>query len=286
MANIEIYDTYKQEFLYGDTRYSKTIWWNILSRVIKNLWIDVLFQFGFNKARIERMLDKGLLWWEVDLVSSIRAARANFEVRFTTIWEYKLLQNIFIFFSEYFYLKPVFMLTLHRWMKWMHVSALKKKSYSDIIFNTEYRPIIDRSLLNDWLMYLIAELYKMYQVDKDILAELVKTDISSSDTTARRIFFERFSYMKIDTHEWQFATILEKKSWGVQQIERIFNEIITTYRQHGINNIQQYVIQKTGFRKKVHWNHTFVNFAWTNALPNIYIQDLRTKFIQMKNNKK
>ena len=41
--------------------YSKGFGWNILSRIVKDLGVEVLFQFGVTKQRLNRMLDKGLL---------------------------------------------------------------------------------------------------------------------------------------------------------------------------------------------------------------------------------
>jgi len=277
---LTLHENQTNKFLYGDTRYSTFIGRNILSKVIKNLGVEVLFQFWFNKQRIERMLDKGLLGKEVDLVSSIRAARANFDVKFLKERERKLLQNVFLFFSEHFYIKPVCMLTLNKSLSWRHLSAIKKKSYEEVIFDGQYRPVIDRTAINDWLIFLIAELYKMSMISEEVTLKLLEEDVASDDSTPWRIFYERFSYMKLDTAKGCYATTLLKK-WKedlIKWIRSAFSLIQTEYRAHGINNVQDYVTQMSGHIRKKKRNHSYVNFAWHGKLPNIYLQSLRNQF--------
>jgi len=267
----------------GELRYSTLIWWNILSKVITNLWIDVLFQFGLTNQRVERMLSTWLTGWEVDLVSSIWASRSVIQGKYLKHREFDILNTILPERRQYFYLKPILMLTLRYQFAWRHFSALTKP-YDQILFTTDLRPIIDRTAFFDGLIFLLCELYKMYTIDANALIQLLRTNLSNDWCQSRKVFYNAFSYCKIDTHTWMWDTYIARQHEDkvlTDSIIHMYETIKPMFREQGIVNIQDYTKQMTGHLSIHKWNHQFHNFvSWRP--PNIMLQTLRSMFRAIK----
>lgn len=229
------------------------------------------------------MLTKGLLGGEIDLIWSIRTARGNFEVKYIKEREYLLLLKLINEFTNYFYLKPVFMLSLQPGFSGTLISSLKKaKPYDTFIFDGNYRNAIDRTQFYDALLFFIVELHKYYTIHEESAQELLTTDLFSDSTTPHRIFFERFSHMKLDSTQ-TVDTIIQKRKWALKRIKAIYPIIVQTHKDNGIANIQAYTKSMTWPILKKHWNHRYTNFSASGKLPNPLLIQMRTSFRAIHN---
>ena len=165
-------------------------------------------------------------------------------------------------FTEYWYLKPVFMLSLQPTFAGRHIAILKKRpNYEDIIFDGDYRPIIDRTLFYDAFIYYILELDKLNNINDTATTELLSVNLAHTANKPRRGFYNRFSYFKLDTSKGEYNTVLAKKKGGLDSIKAIARYIRTVHIQQGISNVQAYNKSMTGQILKKKHHHTFVNFA-------------------------
>ncbi len=167
-----------------------------------------------------------------------------------------------------------------------HIKVIKdRKPYEDIIFNGDYRPIIDRTLFYDAFIYYILELDKFYTINNTATIEMCSKNLAHTDNKPWRIFFNWFSYLKLESHSGNYETILAKKPGGFESLPRLANYIRTVHRQQGIANVQAYNKSMTGQILKKKFNHTFVNFSAHGKLYNPLLQSIRIEFFHINKKK-
>lgn len=170
------------------------------------------------------------------------------------------------------------MLALQPTFAGRHIAALKKKHpYKDIIFNGDYRAIIDRTLFYDAFIYYILEIDKYYNINNITTKELITYNLAQTNNKPRRIFFNWFSYLKVDSQP-SYKVILAKKQGGLEQLRLIAKYIRATHRNNGIANVQAYNKGMTGQIMKKKFNHSFPNFAAHGKLYNPLLHSMRLAF--------
>jgi len=224
------------------------------------------------------MLDKGILGWEIDLLAAIRWARGNFEIKYIKQREYGILTAIIPVFTDNMYLKPVMMLSLQPTFAGRHIAKLKANTaYQDMIFDSNNRAIIDRTLFYDAFIFYILELDKYIEIDETAAIKLMYADISHTNNSSRRIFFNRFSYMKLDSKA-EYKTKIAKKQNPAGIIRNLAKYIRSIYKSKGINYVQAYTKQMTGPIMKDKFHHKFTNFSASGKLPNPLLQSMKQYF--------
>lgn len=274
---------------FTNQKYSQIIGRNILARIIKHLGVDILYQFGLNNSIINRMIDKWVLGWEVDLLSQIWTNKDKIKKRFIHKWEFELFKDILFVFKEYFYLKPVMILWLSKWTTAFNNELnyfSKSTSYEQFMLSS-YRQLIDRTLLYDALIFYIVELYKLYEISKDNLYVLFTIDLSQTkvpNSNALLIYYYKYKDFTLDTRVKQLKTIIQKKEWAVSKLPILYSKIRDAYTAQWIGNIQQYCIDACWPIIIEYKNHKFVNFAHHykyNKLPCMILQNIRDSFVQI-----
>ena len=162
-----------------------------------------------------------------------------------------------------------------------HIATLKKGSiYKDIIFDGDKRPIIDRTLFYDAFIYYIIELDKLYSINNEAVIKICTENLAYTHSSAWRIFFNWFSYMKLDTHLASYQTIIAKKPRGFEPLQKIAQYIRAVHKDNGISNVQAYNKSMTGPIIKEKFHHRFVNFAAHGKLYNPLLQSMRQNFYE------
>ena len=278
-------------------KYSSLVWRTLLSKIIKECGVHILFQFGFESQIINRMITQWVLGGEVDILSQIYSNKDKFKAKFIYAWEYNLFKQIYSTRKTYFHSKPIAMLANYSSYKFRsrYVNRIvnEQMDYDTFIFYN-FQDTIDRTIIYDPLIYFIIELYKYYEIDKESLNILFTTDFSlynHKDLTSIKLYYYYFKDMKNDDEVKTLSTYIQKKSWAVELIPILYKLIRDEYNKQMITNIQNTCIDNTWVIVTEYHNHKFVNFAWhykiqwskygSSHIPCIFLQQLRDKFYEL-----
>jgi hypothetical protein len=284
MTNLTIAED-KMETLRQQRLYSNIIGKNLFNRIVKEFWLEILFQFGFNKNIIDRMVKKGLLGWEIDILAAIRENRENLRVKYTKRWEFDLFKWLLNKLLDTMYLKPVCMLSLFRTSdRWL--TKLTTMDYDKVMFDSKSnkRRLIDRTNVYDALIRFICELHEQQEkLTTQQFERLLEIDFSQSyDSTSPAgqlyIYFSSF-YL----HEPKRIQCKIQRKAGLSIIlPAIYSEIRKRYSEQGIGDIKKYCEIQCGPLKKIYHNLHYINFAMHGSyrykwifIPNHTIQSIR-----------
>ena len=270
-----------------DRQYSKVIGRKLLKRVKEELGDEVLVQFGVTKTILNRMIERGVMGWEIDILSAILVAKDMFKQKYLKRWEWELMKQVYPIFNQYFYMKPLMLLALHpesshryRWIK------LDNVGYEDIFWGDKWlRPFLDRKFIYDAMIYLICRLNHWYGVlGKEQLDEVLFKDfgtVHQDQPTPSGIFYSYFTECSIDSNSKLIRTVVAKSPNAYDVIKRLYVLIRTAFSEQCIGNIEDYTVNASGPKVETHWGQHLVNFAFhlkhsymDRLIPNIFLADL------------
>jgi len=272
-----------------ERKYSKLIGPKLLRRVVNELGNEVLVQFGFTKTLLNRMTRRGVMWWEIDLLSSILLAKDMFKQKYIKRWEWDLMKQVYPIYVDYFNLKPVLLLAMHP--EATHANRYSPKTianaeYEDIFWwDKKRRPFLDRTFIFDWMIYLICWLWKQYsKLGKQQVDELLARDpgtVHHKQPTPSGIFYDYFMGSVIDSNQKLCKVTIGKNDKWYHIIKELYQLVSWAFHKQMIGNIEDYVTVASGPKVKIHQNHCLVNFALHFKykymginIPNIYLADL------------
>lgn len=284
MANLTITED-KMETLRQQRLYSTIIGRNLLNRILKEFWIEILFQFGFNKNIIDRMVKKGLLGWEIDILAALWENRENLRVKYTKRWEFDLFKSLLTKLMDYMYLKPVCMLSLFRTSD-RGLAKLTTMDYDKAMFDSKSnkRWLIDRTNIYDALIRFICEMHEQQELlTPEQFEKLLNIDFAQwyDSTSPAGQLYTYFSSFYL--HEPKRIECKIQRKAGLSTIlAACYNEIRKEYSKQWIGDIKKYCEIQCGPSKKIHHNLHYINFAMHGSyrykwifIPNHTIQSIR-----------
>ena len=295
MSDLTITTGSKRTTVRNRRMYSSIIWKNLLHRIINHFGIEILFQFGFNTKIIDRMVSKGLLGWEVDILSALRKNRDNIQVKYLKRWEFELFQWLIPKYMALANLKPVAMLSVFRSSN-RDIVKLPKHDYAELMFNSKLnnRYLLDRTTIYDALIRFICELHEQQEKLTSEQFEGLLTHDYAKDREPNTPAWQLFTYFNsfsMDCVKHQ-ECIIQRKAGLSASISGLYSEIRKRYSIEGIGNIKEYSERNCWPYIKVFHNLSYVNFhshlkqkIFGTAIPNIFLQamrDLSKKYLSVR----
>lgn len=265
--------------------YSTIIGKNLLKRILDHFGVEILFQFGFKQNIIDRMVTKGLLGWEVDILAALWKNREQLTVKYLRRWEFDLMKSLLPKYLLTGYLKPICMLSLYRTGSKTGHTKIFQMTYEELMFSTQKRWLLDRHNFYDAFIYFIVELHEHKQVlTSEQFETLLDTDYASlvDSTSPAGQRFKYFSSFYLGQAKHLECKIQRKPGLSTT-IDTLYSHIRKEFLKQGIADIKSYCEKMAGWQKKVYHNMHYVNFVLHNkrrhfntTIPNILLQGLRS----------